>query len=86
MAPVRPIATAVGAALIATTVFAATATAQNTTKSSSTNSCPSQQTVMTSDWYGSSNGYLCAQEYHDGNQSIDAGSSQASRCLGSLRR
>jgi len=29
---------------------------------------------------------VCAQEYHDGNQSIDAGSSQASRCLGSLRR
>ena len=67
-------------ALIAASALAAlsgSATAQNTTKSSSTNSCPSQQTVMTSDWYGSSKGYLCAQEYHDGNRSIDAGSSQS---------
>ncbi len=65
-------------ALIAASALAAlsgSATAQNTTKSSSTNSCPSQQTVMTSDWYGSSKGYLCAQEYHDGNVSVDAGAS-----------
>ena len=75
MALARKVATAVGVALIAATAFTSSATAQNTTVTSSTNSCPSQQTVMTSDWYGSSKGYLCAQEYHSGNRSIDNGAS-----------
>ena len=66
---------AAGAAA-ASLVLAAGANAQTTTKSSSTNSCPSQQSVMTSNWYGSTAGYLCAQEYHDGNWNIGAGDSE----------
>jgi hypothetical protein len=67
-----PIALA-AASVAALAAFAGTAAAQTTSKSSSTNSCPSQQTVMTSDWYGSTKGYLCAQEYHSGERSIGAG-------------
>jgi len=61
-------------ALVGALALAATATAQNTTKSSSTNSCPSQQSVMTSNWYGAtstpSGSYLCAQEYHEGDVNV----------------
>ena len=66
----------IGASL-ATAALAGSASAQSTSKSSNTNSCPSEQTVMTSDWYGATstpNGtYLCAQEYHRGDVKVGAG-------------
>ena len=68
---------AASALLAASLVIAGTATAQNTTRSSDTNSCPSKDTVMTSNWYGATKGYLCSQEYHSGNRNIGAGTSQS---------
>jgi len=59
-----------GIALTACAALAGTATAQNTTKTSSTNSCPSQQSVMTTTSSQGTDGYICAQEYHDGNWSV----------------
>ena len=59
-----------GIALTACAALAGTATAQNTTMTSSTNSCPSQQSVMTTTSSQGTDGYICAQEYHDGNWSV----------------
>jgi hypothetical protein len=56
--------------------LASGANAQSTTVSSSTNSCPSQQSVMTTTSVQGTNGYICAQEYHEGEQSLGAWDSQ----------
>ncbi len=58
------------AALAVLAAGAGAAAAQSTTVSSSTGSCPSQQSVMTTTSAQGTNGYICAQEYHDGDRSI----------------
>ena len=65
------------AVAVAALGVAATAATGATVSSKSTSSCPSDQTVMTSTWYGAasaSNGtsYLCALEYHDGDMNLNA--------------
>jgi len=66
----RSLSFALTASVALSLAVAAAVPASAGTLSTDVGSCPSHQTVMTSNSSSAVNGYLCAQEEHSGNQSI----------------